>query len=77
MGSEEEEKSLKHYKMVKKHFLKLSRDAMTRHGCPSTAEDWAGWRQLLLVAGADEQMVKDVYQDIVKWIHRRGKWVSA
>lgn len=54
----------------KKHFLKVSQASIAAHGCPSTAEDWMGWRDMMESQGADDDSIKDVYKDVALWINQ-------
>ncbi|CAD7956571.1 unnamed protein product [Amoebophrya sp. A120] len=52
----------------KTDFQKVSQQAIEANGCPSTAEDWTGWHDLMTSQGADENTVKEIYRDLALYI---------
>lgn len=56
----------------KAHFLKISQASIEAYGCPSTAEDWKGWYDMMESQGASPEVIKEVYKDLAIWITRQG-----
>ncbi|CAD7941737.1 unnamed protein product [Amoebophrya sp. A25] len=61
----------------KDKFVKISQAAIEAHGCPSTAEDWKGWHDMMESQGCDEETLKHIYKQLALWIEQNNieqKW---